>query len=141
MTEPMSDTEVHAVRRAWDRFGAPKTGGRLLATIDAKDAEIARLRLALEGAHAELERWGWGDFHYGSRGQEQSVVDALAKIDAALGDDEKERAHVSLDRRIVGPDGEMTEPWSSFFARLDAAIAEIRLQRRALDGEEEPTDG
>lgn len=51
---------------------------------DATQARVAELEKALEAAREELKRWGWGDFHYGSQGQEQSVVDAVAAIDAVL---------------------------------------------------------
>lgn len=45
--EPLSPEGLAEVRAAWGRYGAPATGGRLLATVDAKDAEIERLRAAL----------------------------------------------------------------------------------------------
>lgn len=51
---------------------------------DNAKAEILLLRELLAQAREELARWGWGDFHYGTSGQEQSVVTMLAKIDGAL---------------------------------------------------------
>jgi hypothetical protein len=47
-------------------------------------AEIGRLRAALIATMDELDRWGWGDFHYGSQPQDQRVVDAVAKANAVL---------------------------------------------------------
>ena len=46
---------------------------------------LPTLRSVLAEAREELTRWGWGDFHYGNQPQEKSVVDMVAKIDAALG--------------------------------------------------------
>jgi hypothetical protein len=56
------------------------------ALLDGMADEVGRLRDALRAARAELDRWGWGDFHYGPQPRDGSVVRALAAIDAALGD-------------------------------------------------------
>lgn len=68
MTEPMSEEEIADLRAALRRRSevfpgispfAPLDGGRILATIDAKDAEIARLREereTLQGGAADLAK-------------------------------------------------------------------------------------
>lgn len=61
----------------------------LIASLLAeRDALLDRLKAAEADADqlaTELDRWGWGDFHYSSNGdQEQSVVDALAAHAAAV---------------------------------------------------------
>jgi hypothetical protein len=43
-----------------------------------------RLRAALVAARGELEKWGWGDHHYGEAWQERRVVDAIEDINRAL---------------------------------------------------------
>jgi hypothetical protein len=55
-----------------------------LTAVYAKLARAERIEKALVLCRDELKRWGWGDFHYGSAAQEQSVVDAVAVADAAL---------------------------------------------------------
>jgi hypothetical protein len=61
----------------------------------------------LRSTRDELDRWGWGDMHYGSTGQNPRVVAAVAAIDAFVasltdntkGDDAKE--HVSDEEQHV----------------------------------------
>ena len=44
------------------------------------------LRAVLVEARAELDRWGFGDFHYGDTPRDPGVLAMLAKIDTVLGD-------------------------------------------------------
>jgi hypothetical protein len=61
-------------------------------------ADNTRLRRALERARSEIDRWGYGDFHYGNTPRDQRVLDALIDIDRTL-------AEVSLsDRDTPRPD-------------------------------------
>ena len=115
MDEPMSDTEVDAVRRAWNRFGAPKTGGRLLATIDAKDAEIARL------VGADRENYA-----------------LTAEVQVLREENERLRSLVRklYDARVrLLSDGASPER-----AAFQLADGELDTLNAALDGEKEPTD-
>lgn len=58
-----------------------------LTTYTGRLAEERRvLREALVEARAEIDGWGYGDFHYGNLPRDPSVLAALANIDAALGD-------------------------------------------------------
>lgn len=43
-SEPMSAAEIAKVRSVWESYGPPTISARLLATVDAKDREIALLR-------------------------------------------------------------------------------------------------
>lgn len=45
---------------------------------------IERLRATLQATRDELARWGWGDHHYGTQAQEESVVKAVALADRVL---------------------------------------------------------
>lgn len=57
-----------------------------LAVLDNPSISWARtLEELLVAVRAELARWGRGDMHYPGQTQEQSVLDVLAQIDAALG--------------------------------------------------------
>lgn len=57
----------------------------LRASIGEVVRERDRLRDALLTVRTELDRHGYGDFHYGDLPREQSVVDALAVADAVVG--------------------------------------------------------
>lgn len=52
--------------------------------LDYLIAENTRLRDALTYARNELDRHGYGDFHYGETPREPSIVAALAIVDSAL---------------------------------------------------------
>lgn len=47
-------------------------------------ADNARLRAALVRARAEIDRWGYGDHHYGNTPRDPGVLAALADIDHTL---------------------------------------------------------
>jgi hypothetical protein len=48
------------------------------------EAELDALRLLLAETRVELAKHGWGDFHYGSQGQDPAVRAMVERIDAAL---------------------------------------------------------
>lgn len=58
----------------------------MLKLITEASREIERLRNALLDAREEIDKWGYGDFHYGDTPREPSVLAALAAIDEVLGE-------------------------------------------------------
>lgn len=54
------------------------------SALSQAQAENELLRAALIICADELDRHGWGDFHYGSTGQDEAVVRAVAVARAAL---------------------------------------------------------
>lgn len=61
---------------------------------EARD-RIRELTEALAATADELDRWGWGDMHYGDQGQERRVVEAVARARSVLGEGDTSRASVS----------------------------------------------
>jgi DNA repair exonuclease SbcCD ATPase subunit len=88
--------ELEAERDLWKRDAQDQwTRAELNANIlrgylDEAKAEAARYLARLKDARAELARWGWGDYHYGTQPQDQAVTDCLARIDADLAAAERE---------------------------------------------------
>jgi hypothetical protein len=55
------------------------------ARADAAERRERVLRALLVDARAEVDKWGYGDFHYGDTPRDPGVLAMLARIDAALG--------------------------------------------------------
>lgn len=58
---------------------------RAADAVDSTHLRVLDLESALWDARAEIDRWGRGDFHYGSMPRDPGVVAALERIDAVLG--------------------------------------------------------
>lgn len=56
----------------------------LAAAVISLAEEVERLRSTLIAARAEVDRWGYGDFHWGETPRDEGVLSMLARIDAAL---------------------------------------------------------
>ena len=55
-----------------------------VAIIDQLRKELAEARALLQATAVELNKWGWGDMHYGSTPQAESVVLAVTAVDVFL---------------------------------------------------------
>jgi len=81
-----ADESVVDLARAVVAFGDRVDAARLALRVIADSDRITELEVGLLAARDELAKGGWGGHHYGTTPQEQRVVDAVAAIDALLGD-------------------------------------------------------
>ena len=80
---PMCGHAVKVVGRTTQHY-EPVGCLRLEDDHQVCDQTIQRLREVLQATRDELDRWGWGDSHWGEQPQERSVVDAVALADRVL---------------------------------------------------------
>lgn len=71
--------QVDAADAAYIAACSPDVLVGLLDRIDA-------LRLLLVDARAEIDRWGYGDFHFGPTPRDPEVLAMLERIDKVLGE-------------------------------------------------------
>lgn len=71
----------YLTHRICDVSKAPADYGRANALLLAAAPDLLA---ALIEARAEVDRWGYGDFHYGETPRDPGVLAMLARIDAVL---------------------------------------------------------